>query len=79
MFVYKWYRKVFEEEVTPFILDIEEQAKHQDHVHHGDHDDNNHAAVNGHPVLLFCPPRCHSAERESLHLTIFSTFVHPSS
>ena len=42
------YREVFEEKVTPLVLDIEEEPEDQDHVHHGDHDDNNHAAVQGH-------------------------------
>ena len=42
------YREVFKEEITPLVLDIEEEPKDQDHVHHGDHDDNNHAAVQGH-------------------------------
>ena len=41
----KHYRKVLEEEVTPLILNIEEQSKHEHHVHHGDDDHDNHSAI----------------------------------
>lgn len=44
------YSKILKEQITPVILDREEESKHQDHVHHGDGDDDHHAAVQGHSV-----------------------------
>ena len=42
------YRHILEEQIAPVILNIEEEAKHQHHVHQGDEDDNDHAGVQRH-------------------------------
>ena len=52
-FVYSnfWYREVFEEKITPIVLDIEEEAKDEDHVHEADEDDHHHPRVDRHSDL----------------------------
>ena len=42
------YRHILEEQITPVILDIEEEPKHQHHVHQADEDDDDHAGVHRH-------------------------------
>ena len=74
-FVYSnfWYREVFEEKITPIVLDIEEEAKDEHHVHEADEDDDHHPRVDRHPDL---PLRlCHYISEEcsecsSEHLVI---------
>ena len=36
------HREVFEEEIAPVVLDIEEEAKDEHHVHEADEDDDHH-------------------------------------
>ena len=46
------HRKVFEEEVAPVVLDIEEEAKDKAEVHQADEDDHHHPTVYRHPHSL---------------------------
>ena len=41
-------REVLVEEVAPVVLDIEEEAKDQRHVHEADEDDHHHPTVDRH-------------------------------
>ena len=43
------HREVLEEEIAPVVLDVEEEAKHEHHVHEADEDDDHHPRVNRHP------------------------------
>ena len=43
------HREVFEEEIAPVVLDIEEEAEDEHHVHEADEDDDHHPRVNRHP------------------------------
>ena len=38
-------REVFEEQIAPVVLDIEEEAEDEDHVHEADEDDHHHPRV----------------------------------
>ena len=62
-FVYSnfWYREVFEEKITPIVLDIEEEAKDEDHVHEADEDDHHHPRVDRHPQLPLRPLHWHES------------------
>ena len=42
-------REIFEEQIAPVVLDIEEEAKDEHHVHEADEDDHHHTRVNRHP------------------------------
>ena len=45
------HREVFEEEIAPVVLDIEEEAEDEHHVHEADEDDDHHPRVDRHPDL----------------------------
>ncbi len=45
------YRVILEEELAPLILDIEEEAEHEDDVGEGDETDHHQPAVHRHPHL----------------------------
>ena len=45
-------RHILEKQITPIILDIEEQPKHQHYVHHADEDDHDHARVHRHLIIF---------------------------
>ena len=46
------HRHILEQQVTPIILDIEEEAKDQHQVSQADEDDHHHTAVYREPVSL---------------------------
>lgn len=41
----KIFRHIFEEQVAPLILDVEEEAEDEHHVHQADEDDHHHPRV----------------------------------
>ena len=45
-------RHILEKQITPVILDIEEQPKDQNYVHHADEDDHHHACVHCHLIIF---------------------------
>ena len=45
-------RHILEKQITPVILDIEEQPKDQHNVHHADEDDHDHARVHCHLIIF---------------------------
>ena len=47
-------RHIFEEKVTPFVLNIEEETEYQCDVHDADEEDNYHSAVNGETAPRAC-------------------------
>ena len=46
------YRQIMVEDVTPLVLDVEEEAEDESHVHGDDGDDDQHPAVHRHPRQL---------------------------
>ena len=59
------HREVFEEEIAPVVLDIEEEAEDEDHVHEADEDDHHHPRVDRHPY--FSLRLCHYISEELLN------------
>ncbi len=45
------YRVILEEELAPLVLDVEEEAEHEDDVGEGDETDHHQPAVHRHPHL----------------------------
>ena len=58
-------REIFEEQIAPVVLDIEEEAKDEHHVHEADEDHHHHPRVNRHPYLSLC--LCHYISEEYLN------------
>ena len=48
--VWTFYRHIFEEQVAPLVLDVEEEAEDEGEVHDADEHHHHHARVYGHPV-----------------------------
>ena len=46
------YCHIFEEKITPIILDIEEETKHKDKIHDTNEDNHQHSRVYGGPVSV---------------------------
>ena len=46
------YRVIFEEKITPVILDVEEKSQHKGDVHGKDEDHNRQTSVNSHSLLV---------------------------
>ena len=70
------HREVFEEEIAPVVLDVEEEAKDEHHVHEADEDDDHHPRVDRHPDLSLC--LCHYISEECSeciyeHLVFYTT------
>ena len=58
-------REIFEEQIAPVVLDIEEKAKDEDHVHEADEDHHHHPRVDRHPY--FSLRLCHYISEELLN------------